>query len=88
MMKINFYDVDHGSCTHIITPNNKQILVDIGSKTYESIVSHIRNEYFGYYGGNIDELIITHPHEDHIYDLPTTIQDFKTSNITKTKGCF
>ena len=67
-MTIIFYDVEHGSCTHIMTPNNKHILVDIGSKTCKSITSYIWNRYFGHYGGNIDELIITHPHEDHIYD--------------------
>jgi len=52
MMKINFYDVEHGSCTHIITPNGKHILVDVGSRESESIVSHIRHTYFrySYYG--------------------------------------
>lgn len=69
-MKIIFYDVEHGSCCHIITPNNKHILVDVGSKTNNSIVEYIKRKYFNGYGGNIDELIITHPHEDHIYDLP------------------
>jgi len=71
MMKINFYDVEHGSCTHIITPNGKHILVDVGSKSNRSIVSHIKNKYFrNNLLGRIDALIITHPHEDHIYDLP------------------
>jgi len=70
-MKINFYDVEHGSCTHIITPYGKHILVDVGSKSDRSIIAHIKNKYFrGNYYGRIDELIITHPHEDHIYDLP------------------
>lgn len=69
-MKIIFYDVDHGSCCHIITPNNKHILVDVGSKTDKSIVEHIKRKYFNGYSGAVDELIITHPHEDHIYDLP------------------
>lgn len=69
-MKVIFYDVEHGSCCHIITPNNTHILVDVGSKTNSSIVEHINRKYFGSRGGKIDELIITHPHEDHIYDLP------------------
>lgn len=69
-MKIIFYDVEHGSCCHIITPNNQHILVDVGSKTDSSIVEHINEKYFRNLGGQIDELIITHPHEDHIYDLP------------------
>ena len=69
-MKIIFYDVEHGSCCHVITPNGKHILIDIGSKNEESIALHIKNKYFFNKTEGIDELIITHPHEDHIYDLP------------------
>ena len=68
-LTIKFYDVEHGSCTHIITPNGKHILVDIGSKTDSSIVKHIQYKYF-LSGGTIDQLIITHPHEDHIWGIP------------------
>ena len=57
-MKIIFYDVEHGSCCHIITPKQKHILIDVGSKSYKSIVEHIKRNYF-YYGGTIDEFIIT-----------------------------
>ena len=51
-MKIIFYDVEHGSCCHIITPNGKHILVDIGSKTEASIVDYINHKYYFGYGGN------------------------------------
>lgn len=67
-MRVNFYNVEHGSCTHIITPNNKHFLVDIGSREDKSISAYIENCYLGS-GGTIDLLIITHPHQDHIYDL-------------------
>ena len=68
-LTIKFYDVEHGSCTHLVTPNGKHILVDVGSKTDKSIIAHIKNRFFSY-GGSIDQLIITHPHEDHIWDIP------------------
>jgi competence protein ComEC len=88
-MKINFYDVEHGSCTHIITPNGKHILVDIGSKADKSIVSHIKNKYFqGVYNAQINELIITHPHEDHIYDLPALCKKLKPKILHRPKGAF
>lgn len=45
-MKIIFYDVEHGSCCHIITPNNKHILIDVGSKTEKSIIEHIKKSIF------------------------------------------
>ena len=88
IMKIIFYDVEHGSCCHIITPNNKHILVDIGSKTNSSIVSHINKKYFNGSGGNIDELIITHPHEDHIYDLPNLNEYLPPKVLCRPKDAF
>jgi competence protein ComEC len=88
-MKINFYDVEHGSCTHIITPNGKHILVDVGSREDKSIVSHIKDTYFEkYYNSQIDVLIITHPHEDHIYDLPNLYNYLKPKVLYRQRGAF
>jgi competence protein ComEC len=67
-MRVNFYNVEHGSCTHIITPTNKHFLVDIGSREDKSISAYIKSCYLGF-GETIDWLVITHPHQDHIYDL-------------------
>ena len=33
-LTIKIYDVEHGSCTQIITPNNRHILIDVGSKMH------------------------------------------------------
>ena len=87
-MKIIFYDVEHGSCCHIITPNNKHILVDVGSKTDNSIVEHIKRKYFNPNGGNIDQLIITHTHEDHIYDLPKLREKLSPKALHRPKAAF
>jgi len=67
-LTIKFYDVEHGSCTHIITPNGKHFLVDIGTKSDKSICQHIKANHLKY-GARIDYLIITHPHADHIADI-------------------
>ena len=87
-MKVIFYDVEHGSCCHIITPNNTHILVDVGSKTNSSIVEHINRKYFGGRGGRIDELIITHPHEDHIFDLPNLKNILPPRVLQRQTGAF
>ncbi len=73
-LQITFFNVGHGSCTHIITPNNQHFLVDVGSDEQESVVNYI-NHYYGLErnGQKIDYLIITHPHKDHILDLPTLL---------------
>lgn len=67
-LTVKFYDVEHGSCTHIITPNGKHYLVDIGTKSNKSISQHLKRKYFQC-RGSIDYLVITHPHTDHIADL-------------------
>lgn len=87
-MKIIFYDVEHGSCTHIITPNNKHILVDVGSKSDKSVVDYICAKYFHGRNASIDALIITHPHEDHIYDLPNLYQRLKPQILYRPKAAF
>jgi beta-lactamase superfamily II metal-dependent hydrolase len=59
-----FYDVGHGNCTHIITPNNQHILVDIGSLEEYSISEFLETKL-----GQLDMLLLTHTHKDHLYDL-------------------
>ena len=59
------YDVQHGSCSHLITPANQHILIDLGSKTEKSICRYLKEKYFCF-AGTIDELILTHLHEDHL----------------------
>lgn len=87
-MKILFYDVEHGCCTHIITPNNKHILIDVGSRSNKSISNYIKNKYFRYNEDRIDALIITHPHEDHIFDLPKLHSLLNPRVLHRPKGAF
>lgn len=92
MMKIIFYDVEHGSCCHIITPKQQHILVDIGSKANASVAKHIRYKYFPFYSDRttrkIAQLLVTHPHEDHIYDLPRLHCDFTIEHFWRPTGAF
>lgn len=84
-LTIKFYDVEHGNCTHVITPNGKHILIDIGSKSYRSMASYINETYTQ---DRIDQLIITHPHEDHIFDLPILNELIKPRILQRPKGAF
>lgn len=88
-LTIKIYDVEHGSCSHIITPNNKHILIDVGSRGNKSITEHIRKKYFcGQINPQIDKLYITHPHEDHIYDLPMLYNKLNPKVLQRPTGAF
>lgn len=61
---MKFFDVDLGNCTYIKTPNGTNVLFDVGSNETFSPIEYIKNR-----NEDLDYLIISHPHEDHISDL-------------------
>jgi competence protein ComEC len=71
-LEIVFWDVQHGSATYIKTPNGKHIVQDLGVGSYEkkdqefSPLLHLKNKY---HVAQLDQVIITHPHKDHINDI-------------------
>ena len=71
-LEIVFWDVQHGSATYIKTPNETHIVQDLGTGSYGmdnkefSPLLHLKNKW----GVNqLDYVIITHPHKDHIDDI-------------------
>lgn len=67
-----FWDVQHGHATYVKSPNGKHIVVDLGIGSHDdnntafSPLMHLKNNY----GVNqLDFVIITHPHLDHIDDI-------------------
>ncbi len=71
-LEIVVWDVKHGNSTYIKTPNEKHILVDLGVGSYESSddtfspLLHLKEKYAV---NQLDQVIITHPHKDHINDI-------------------
>lgn len=71
-LKLVFWDVQHGSSTYIETPKRKTIIQDLGTGSYKdddmtfSPLLWMKDKY-----GirNLDCVIITHPHKDHIDDI-------------------
>ena len=67
-----FWDVQHGHATYIKTPNGRHIVIDLGTGSYSnsnrtfSPLSHLQRNYNIY---QLDCVIITHPHLDHIDDI-------------------
>lgn len=67
-----FWDVQHGHSTYIKTPNNRHIVVDLGTGDYSGKnleFSPLRHLKYKYGVQQLDYVIITHPHLDHIDDI-------------------
>jgi competence protein ComEC len=71
-VKMVFWDVQHGHATYIKAPNGKHIVIDLGVGDYSgnnAFFSPLRHLKSNYYVSQLDQVIITHPHLDHIDDI-------------------
>jgi len=70
-LEIVFWNVQHGHSTYIKTPNNRHIVVDLGTGTLsgDKIFSPLRHLRDISSVSCLDLVIITHPHGDHIDDI-------------------
>lgn len=67
-----FWDVQHGNATYVNTPANEHVVIDLGVGSYKganlafSPLLHLKRRY-----GirQLDGVIITHPHRDHLDDI-------------------
>ena len=66
MLRLTTWDVQHGSAALLQTPNGQRIAIDLGSDDNFSPLRHIWTR-LGI--TRLDEIIITHPHMDHIEDI-------------------
>lgn len=71
-VELVFWDVQHGHAAYIKSPNNRHIAIDLGTGDYSgknlefSPLKHLKYKY----GVNqLDYVVITHPHLDHIDDI-------------------
>ena len=66
-----FWDVQHGSAAYIRTPNGKHIVIDLGTGSYEGSTPFSPLLYlkYKYNVQQLDTVVITHPHRDHLDDI-------------------
>lgn len=71
-LSVTIWDVQHGSAAYIRTPDGKHIVLDLGvgsSSTSALSFSPLRHLYYNYGVRRLDEVIISHPHRDHLDDI-------------------
>ena len=76
--KITVIDVGQGDSTLIETPNQEYILVDTGPSVARYNLSIFLEESEV---EEIEYLILTHPHADHIGNATQVLEDYKVNNV-------
>lgn len=69
--KIVFWDVEHGHAAYLQSPNGRHIVIDLGTGSYGSDyefspLEHLKSQYGV---AQLDYVVITHPHVDHLDDI-------------------
>jgi competence protein ComEC len=67
-----FWDVQHGSAAYIRTPGGKHIVIDLGTgsmRTSDAAFSPLLHLHRQGGVGQLDGLVLTHPHRDHLPDI-------------------
>jgi competence protein ComEC len=75
---VYFMDVGHGDAILITTPNRRLILIDGGP---DSSVLHELGRVAGSFTSEIDLVIATHLHADHIGGLLDVLAQYKVNNV-------
>ena len=81
IMEVHYIDVGQGDSI-LIRVNNKVLLIDSGPKSSKSKLTKYLNSLNI---KNIDYLIATHPHEDHIGNISTIINNYKVNKFYSPK---
>ena len=76
--KVHFIDVGQADSIYIELPNNNDILIDAGNRSDGlTVVSYLRAQGVD----DIELLIATHPHEDHIGGIPDVLDAFVVEKV-------
>ena len=79
--KIAFLDVGQGDSILIRTREGKNVLIDGGP---DKTILYKLEKYLPWYDRNIDAMILTHPHADHLIGLIETANLDKVERIVST----
>lgn len=67
MSRVIIFDVDHGFCAFVKSSTGRTLMIDCGRKENFSPPVYVIENELG--GERLTELLISHPHNDHIEDI-------------------
>lgn len=78
LTKVHFIDVGYGDCIYIELPGGEDILIDSGSEKYtDKVIKYLKDQGVE----DIELLIATHPHEDHIGAIPAIMNSIPIREV-------
>ncbi len=81
-LKVNFLDVGQGDSVLIQTPYDQNILID-GGDTDSKVLRQL-SKFMSFWDKEIDLMIVSHPHDDHVGGLVKVVQRYKVKKILYT----
>jgi len=80
-LKVIFFDVGQGDAIFIETPQQRQILIDGGEG---NVILEKLNECLDPSDREIDLIILTHPHSDHVSGLVEVLRNYQVNEVWLT----
>ena len=78
-LHVSFLNVGQGDAILIQTPNHQDILVD-GGPSAQAISAQL-SKHLPFWDRNIELVVLTHPHEDHLTGLLEVLQRYKVKQV-------
>lgn len=85
LLKIQFFDIGQGDAIFIETPSGLQLLIDGGPDN--RVLSKL-GEVMPFYDKDIDIVVASHPHADHIVGLMDVLGRYEVKNIVEAKESY
>ena len=85
LLKVYLFDVGQGDSVFIETPNGNQVLIDGGP---DNTVLQKLGEVMPFYDKDIDMLMVSHPHADHIVGLIEVLNRYEVKSIIEAKESY
>lgn len=81
VLEVIFFDVGQGDSVLIKSPYGQTILIDGGP---DNTVMEKLGEYLPFYARDIDLVILTHPHSDHVVGLVDVLKKYRVKQVALT----
>lgn len=78
ILTVRVLDIGQGDSILITAPGNKHVLIDTGMYTEERILNNL---LISYGVDEIEYMVLTHPHGDHIGNAAFVLKNYKTKNV-------